>query len=175
LKDKTIDLYTPADIAKVRDILLKEQKGKCAVTSIDIKKLGRTAVLDHRHDSEQLVRAVLEREVNAFEGLVTNAHRRCLSYWLPTPLPDVLRALAAYLEASESTPERRWRHTGWIAKMKTLYNKLTTKQRDKVLETLGCTASCTNDTARKKEFAKLLKDRKLGYTTILAAIESAKR
>jgi hypothetical protein len=167
----TQDLYTQADIAKVRDTLLKEQKGKCAALNIDIKKLGRTAVLDHVHSDEQLVRAVLERECNAFLGVVENAHKRFFRYWLPTPLPDVLRALASYLERPKDT---RWRHNGWLKKLQTKFNALTTKQRSTVLELLGCTVSCSNDTARKKEFAKLLKDRKLGYNRILAAIESAK-
>ena len=170
----TQDLYTPSDIARVRDILLKEQEGLCKITLVDIKKSGRTAVLDHRHDSEQLVRAVLEREVNAFEGLVTNAYRRCLSYWLPTPLPQVLRQLAAYLEGSEIEPEKRWRHTGWMKKLSVMFNSLTAKQKQQVLEQLGFTECGKNDTERKKLFTKALKNKNLGYNSVLAAISSAK-
>ena len=166
----TQDLFTPTDVAKVRSILLKEQQGKCAALGIVIPK-DRTAVLDHNHFvDDQLVRGVLEREMNAFTGVCENAHRRFLSYWLPTPLPDVLRSLAAYLERSGGTPDTRWRHPNWKKKLLTKFNKLKTAQQDQVLESLGCSKRCTNATTRKKEFENLLKSRNLGYDFILASL-----
>lgn len=165
------DLFTPTDVAKVRAILLKEQEGKCAGLGIIIPK-DRTAVLDHDHFvDDQFVRGVLERECNAFLGQTENAHRRFLSYWLPTPLPDVLRSLADYLERCKHTPDTRWRHPSWRLKLKTKFNKLKTAQQDSVLDSLGCTKRCTNATARKKEFDKVLKNRLLGYNLIINTIK----
>lgn len=167
MQNKTKDLFTPTDVAKVRALLLKEQDGKCAGLGIVIPK-DRTAVLDHDHFvADQFVRGVLERECNAMLGVVENAHRRFLSYWLPTPLPTVLRALADYLERSSSIPDLRWRHPNWRKKLLTRFNKLKTAQQDSVLESLGSIKRCNNATARKKEFEKHLKDRNLGYTAIL--------
>lgn len=164
---ETTDLFTASDVAKVRTLLLKEQQGKCAGLGIVIPK-DRTAVLDHNHFvDDQFVRGVLERECNAMLGVVENAHKRFLSYWLPTPLPIVLRALASYLERSSSTPDTRWRHPSWRKKLLTKFNKLKTQEQDSVLQSLGCAKRCTNATMRKKEFDKLLKDRNLGYTIIL--------
>lgn len=170
----TTDLFTPSDVAKVRSLLLREQDGKCAALGIIIPK-DRTAVLDHDHFvDDQFVRGVLEREANAFLGQIENAHRRFLSYWLPTPLPVVLRALATYLERSSCTPDLRWRHPAWRSKLKTKFNKLKTTEQDKVLTDLGCVKRCTNATLRKKEFEKLLKDRTLGYIKILTVLTKMK-
>jgi hypothetical protein len=169
LKDKTIDLYTPDDVKKVRQLLLKEQQNKCLLTGIPITLADSHT--DHAHDSHQLVRGALHRHANLTLGKLESLWTRYLSFWYPHDLPTFLRQAAAYLDRPRDT---RYRHPGFIKKLSVMFNGLTTKQRSTVLESLGCTASCTNDTARKKEFAKLLKDRKLGYTTILAAIEAAK-
>lgn len=170
----TEDLFTPNDVKRVREYLLKEQGGNCAILKAPIPK-GRTACLDHNHFADdQFVRGVIERELNAFVGVSENAHRRFLRYWLPTPLPDVLRLVADYLEASERNPDKRWRHPMYKKKLQTKFNALTTKGRNLVLEYLGYSASCSNDTARKKAFEKLLKDRSLGYEIILGAIEKVK-
>lgn len=171
----TVDLYTATDVAKVRELLLREQGGKCAILSIPIKGSNRTPVLDHKHDDEQLVRAVLERETNAFVGVIENAYKRFLGYWLTLPLPEVLNRTAAYLERFEGTPDRRYRHPHWQKKLQTKFNALTSKQKDYVLSELGHLSKCKNDTERKKVFTKVLKIKDLGYNTILACINLARK
>lgn len=163
----TQDLYTATDLKKVRELLLEDQGGKCAILGIDIKAEGRTAVLDHAHDEEQYVRGVLEREINAFVGATENAYRRHLGYWLPTPLPDVLRAVAAYLERPSDT---RYRHNGWIRKLRVKFNKLSSSKQNLVLQSL-CGKQGSNPAARKKLWSAIVKDRNLGYNTILETLK----
>ncbi len=166
----TIDLYTPADVAKVRAILLKEQGGKCLVLG-EIPK-DRTFVLDHAHDEEQLVRGVLERELNAVVGVIENAYKRHLRYWLPTPLPDVLRRIAGYLEASGGV-SKGYRHTGWIKKLQTKFNTLKSTQQDNVLVALGQHKG-KNLVERKKLFLKAIKTKQFGYDIIRSIINEQK-
>lgn len=170
LDNMTEDLYTTSDVKRVREFLLQEQGNKCAALGIPIKP-DRTPVLDHFHNDEQLVRGVLEREVNAFLGVIENANKRYLRYWLPTPLPEVLRALAGYLERSEATPDRRFRHNGWLKKVKVWFNKLPAKKMDEVLVQLGSSPG-KNLVERKALFAKVVLDRSLGFSVILGAINS---
>lgn len=165
----TQDLYTTSDVKKVREQLLLEQDNKCAILGIPIKP-ERTPVLDHFHNDEQLVRGVVEREINAYLGVLENAHKRYLRYWLPTPLPDVLKALASYIERSEAIPDTRFRHPGWIKFCRTQFNKLPAKRMDEVLEELGSTPG-KNLVERKAKFAKVVLDRNLGYNTILNVIK----
>ena len=172
LDNTTEDLYTTSDVKRVRELLLQEQGNKCAALGIHIKP-DRTPVLDHFHNDEQLVRGVLEREVNAFLGVIENANKRYLRYWLPTPLPEVLRGLAGYLERSEATPDRRFRHNGWLKKVKVWFNKLPAKKMDEVLVQLGSTQG-KNLADRKAKFAKVVLDRSLGYDTISQVIKSTK-
>lgn len=163
------DLYTPKDIKDTRDKLLKEQQGRCAILG-EVPD-GRTFVLDHIHDDEQLVRAVLEREINAFTGAAENAYKRHLSYWLPIPLPDVLRAVADYLERHKGIPVR---HNGWIKKAKTQFNKLNSREQQDVLVKLGYTKPTKNIIDRRKVFAKLVLDRTLGFDVIMQTLNQTK-
>lgn len=165
----TEDLYTQADIKKVREKLLQEQDGKCAILDIQIRP-ERTAVLDHVHDDQQFVRAVLEREVNAFIGTTENAYKRFLGYWQGKPLPDVLRACASYLERPTDT---RYRHSDFLKKLKTKFNALNTKQMKYVLETFGKPTG-NNLAERKKIFASIILDRNLGYDAIRKVLDKAK-
>lgn len=169
----TVDLYTTTDLAKVREILLKEQDGQCAALGVQIRP-NRTPVLDHKHDDEQLVRAVLERENNAFIGVVENAHKRFFAYWLDLPLHEILRRTADYLESCETSPETRWRHVGWMSKVKVFFNRLTAQQMDSVLLSIGSTKG-KNLAERKKLFAKQVLRRDLGYTKILEAINQQRK
>ncbi len=126
-------------------------------------------VCDHDHVTQHC-RGALHRQTNAFEGLVFNAYKRCLSWVTDEELPWILRNLADYLEQDHT---KNPYHTGWMKRVKTDFNKLSVKQKDNVLNLLGCKTRCTNDTQRKLQFSKLTKDRNLGYNTILAAIEAA--
>jgi hypothetical protein len=168
-KTETIDLFTPTDIKKARDTLFKEQDGKCLILGTLPK--DRTTVLDHAHDEEQFVRGVIEREVNALLGVIENAHKRHLRYWLPTPLPDVLRACAGYLERPVDT---RYRHSGWQKKLQTKFNVLTSVNQNEVLSLLGQPTG-KNPAERKKFFKKALSNRNLGYNAIKQAIVTIKQ
>ena len=162
----TKDLYTAKDIKEACKLLLSEQDGKCACLGIDIYP-DRTPVTDHRHDAENMVRGVIERECNAMLGVTENAYKRFFSYWSTIPLPEVLRRMAAYLERSE---DPRHRHPSWIKYCKVQFNKLKAAQQDKVLSELGYSVG-TNLKDRKAKFAKLVLDRNLGYVTIVTKMK----
>lgn len=164
----TQDLYTSKDVEIVRKKLTEEQENCCAVTGLEIPP--KQHVLDHAHDDKQYVRGVLHRQSNACLGKIENLHTRYLSYWYPGKLSDFLRQCAAYLEKQEDT---RYRHNGWLKKVKTLFNQLNAKQQDKVLVDLGYEKG-NNSKARKEIFAKVVLDRTLGYDTIRSTIFSAK-
>lgn len=164
----TKDLYTAKDVKEACKLLLVEQNGKCACLGINILP-DRTPVTDHKHDAENMVRGVLERECNAMLGVTENAYKRFFSYWSTIPLPEVLRRMAFYLERSE---DRRHRHPAWIKHCKVQFNKLKSAQQDSVLTELGYDAG-TNLKDRKAKFAKLVLDRSLGYVTITTKIREA--
>lgn len=165
----TEDLYTATDVKKIREKILDEQDGKCAILGIQIRP-ERTPVLDHQHDDEQFVRGVLEREVNAFLGTSENAYKRFLGYWCSVPLPDVLRACASYLERPSNT---RYRHPDHLKKLKTKFNSLSAKQMKQVLETFG-KSDGKNLVERKKIFSNIVLDRSLGYEKIREVIDKVK-
>lgn len=168
MENKTQDLYTTKDVEVVRKKLTEEQENCCAITGLEIPT--KQHVLDHAHDDLQLVRGVLHRQVNSCIGSLENLHKRYLSYWYPGKLSDFLRQCAAYLEKEQDT---RYRHPGWIKKVKTQFNQLNSKQQDKVLTDLGYEKG-NNSKIRKEIFAKVVLDRTLGYDTIRSTIFSAK-
>lgn len=168
----TEDLFNADDVKKIRTLLYKEQDGLCKLACIPVAL--KDCHLDHKHDEEQLVRGTLYKQSNMVLGKLESLWVRYLSYWYPHDLPTFLRMAANYLESTEQTPDRRYRHPGWIKRCQILFNKLTTKQRDSVLLQLGYTERCMNDVQRKKIFAIMLKDKKLGYTTVLTAINKTK-
>ena len=164
----TIDLFNPAEVKKVRQQLIKEQNSKCLLTGLPITLADSHT--DHAHDNEQLVRGALHRHANLTLGKLEGLWLRYLSFWYPNDLSTFLRQAADYLDRPK---DKRWRHPGWQRKVQIAFNKLTVKQKDNVLNLLGCKVRCTNDTQRKLQFSKLTKDRNLGYNTILAVIEAA--
>ncbi len=166
----TTDLYTPTEVKNIRESLLKEQDNKCLILGIDIKP-SRTAVLDHRHDDEQLVRGVIEREVNAMCGAAEGAYKRHLKYWCDIPLPSILRCIADYLE--NTATENRYRHPKWQAKVKTKFNTLNSKQQDAVLIELGSSQG-KNLKERKELFNKIVLDRSKGFEYITKMINKVK-
>ncbi len=160
----TVDLYNTADVKKVRELLTKEQKNKCAVTGLDIPT--KQHVLDHAHDDTQFVRGVLHRQVNAFAGKAENAYTRLIAWWYPNDLPTLLRECADYLEKQ---PDGRYRHNGWIKKVNTEFNKLKEAHKDVVLVALGQTKG-KNGAERKKLFQRAVLTREFTYDTIRALI-----
>lgn len=159
MKHKTEDLYTPADVKRVREQLLEEQKGIDALTNTPV--LDKQSCLDHSHDS-LFVRAVLNRQTNAALGKLEGVYTRYLRHWFDGTLSDFLRGAAAYLERPD---DKRWRHPHFIRKLKTAFNKLSEKDKGKVLIALG-KHDGSNSTERKKIFAGLVMQRDLGYDTI---------
>ena len=168
---KTEDLYTAADITKVREQLLKEQQGHCALTGL---KLPSKIALDHIHNDEQLVRGVVSNTGNIALGKIENLHGRYIKWWYDGTLPDFLRASADYIEKHNGkNKETRWRHLGWIKVARTRFNQLNAASQNKVLEHLGGTSQ-SNPAKRKDLFGKLVLDRKLGYNTIMQLINQHK-
>jgi hypothetical protein len=161
----TIDLYTPTDVKKVREQLLIEQDGLCAITGLEIPP--KQACLDHSHQTQK-VRAVAHRQSNAALGKLENIATRYLSYWYPGKLSDFLRQCAAYLENSN---EDRWYHPGWIKRVKADFNKLNETQKKSVLSKLGQPEG-NNTKERKELFGKVVLDRGLGFEKISSAIKS---
>lgn len=164
----TTDLYTVADVKRIRDLLAKEQHGLCKVTG---HLLEKQAVLDHAHDEDQLVRGVLHRQVNAFAGKTENAYDRLLGWWYPEPLYVILRHLADYLEDCEKNPTK-YRHPGWIKKINTKFNKLKEPSKDSVLESLGQPRG-SNAKQRKELFRKSVLSRQFGYEFLKTVIKKA--
>lgn len=161
----TIDLYTPADVKKVREQLTKEQDNKCLITGLEIP--ARQHVTDHAHDDTQLVRGVLHRQTNSFLGKTENAFVRLIQWWYPNDLPTLLRQCADYLERE---PDTRFRHTGWLKKATSKFNRLKESDKEKVLKLMQA-ENGKNGTERKKIFQKQLLTRQYSYDTIRTLIE----
>lgn len=163
----TEDLFTPADVKRVREQLVKEQNRLCAITGVP------TAVtdfhLDHAHDDEQLVRGAAHRQANMALGKLENLAVRYL-YWYPHGLPAFLRACADYLEKPH---DRRWRHVGWLKKAHTMFNKLTEPQKKAVLRELGQFEG-SNAKERKMLFQKALLTKKFSFDTIRETIKKVR-
>ena len=80
----------PKDLAAYREAKLKEQNGMDPI----ILKPITVPCLDHDHQ-RGFCRMVLQREVNAFEGKVTNAYKRYIRH-LGVSLSTVLAGLMWY-------------------------------------------------------------------------------
>ena len=160
----TQDLYTQADIKRIRQLLYEEQQGLCALTKLPVE--FSSTHTDYAHDSEQLVRGVLHRAANMSLGKIENIAVRYL-YWYPYTLPEFLRQVADYLEKEKDT---RYRHVDWQKRVRVMYNKLNAQQQNKVLTVLGSIEG-GNVKSRKELFAKVVLDRNLGYNVIVETIE----
>lgn len=79
-----------SEIKFLREELLDYQGGQDPITGLQITD----PVLDHDHDSG-VIRCVLQREVNSFEGKVWNAYKRFIQP-LGASYEDVLVNLAGY-------------------------------------------------------------------------------
>jgi uncharacterized radical SAM superfamily Fe-S cluster-containing enzyme len=159
-------LYTTTDIKRVREGLIKKQQG---IDPILKEPFSEIPVCDHDHTTQH-VRAALNRNTNAFEGLVFNAYKRCLKWMTKKPLPDILRNLADYLEQDYSDQPY---HNAWIKKVKTYFNALKEPQKDAVLVRLGVSTG-TNGKERKDAFNKAVLSRQFSYDQLKEVIQSAK-
>lgn len=163
----TKDLFTQEDVKQVRNQLVKEQKGKCALSLVPTAE--KDYHLDHAHDDEQLVRAALHKQSNMLLGKLENLQVRYLGYWYPGTLSDFLRAAADYLEKPKDS---RWRHPGWLKKMQTKFNKLNAEQMKYVLLALDQPEG-KNLQQRKLSFKKALLTKQHGFVTITQLLEKA--
>lgn len=164
--ESTTDLFTATDTKKVRELLIKEQQGLDLVTGLPLTK----PCLDHAHDSEQLVRGVIDLSVNAYLGHCENNFKRHISWWSDLTISELLRMIATYLERPV---DKRYRHPKWLAKAQTEFNKLKESEKDKVLLVLT-TDVCNNSSKRKATFKKLLASRKYSRDYIYDLIERSK-
>jgi len=145
-------LYTPADVKRVRERFVKEQRG---IDPLLNEPSSEVTVLDHSHTTQH-TRAALNRNTNAFEGLVINAYKRCLGWLTNKPLPEILRNLAHYLEQDYSHNPY---HPGFIKRLEIDFNKLKESRKDEVLVKLGYNAE-VNATKRKAVFKRAILSRK---------------
>jgi hypothetical protein len=156
---ETIDLFTPKDVLEVRRILYKEQNGLDKLTGLPVR--FEDTHTDHSHDDEQLVRGVLYRQTNMVLGKIENLRLRYL-YWYDGSLSDFLRLAADYLDQEKDT---RYRHPGWIKKVKTLFKKLNAANQNAVLKELG-SKSGTNLKNRLDLFSSVIMSRNHSFKTI---------
>lgn len=159
-------LYTQKEIKEFRDEQIKKQKGIDPITKEPFKE---TVAQDHCHQTQHC-RGALNRNSNAFEGLVVNAYTRCLKWLTDIPLPDILRNLADYLEVDYSNNPF---HVGWMKRVKTDFNKLSASQMKQVLQHFN-KPDGKNLKDRKKIFAEIVLQRDLGYDTIRNVINQVK-
>lgn len=164
----TIDLFTVSDVKKVREELTKRQDNLDAITGLEIPT--KQHVLDHCHDDNQYVRAVLHRQSNAALGKIENLYVRYLRHWYPYDLPTFLRQCADYLDQPVSN---EYRHPGWIKKICTLFNSLKESEKKQVLSNLGKDTG-KNPAERKLLFKKAILTKDFTYDTLRFLIISAK-
>ena len=164
----THDLYTTKDKTSVREFLLKEQLGKCALTGLPLDK--SQSVLDHAHDDNMFVRGVISRQSNSLLGVIENGWKRYMQWWYNGTISDFLRQCAQYLEKK---PDSRYRHDHWIRKSQTLFNTLPEGDKKAVLEALGQSQG-GNSAERKKLFKKALMQRKFTYEEVKNLIQERK-
>lgn len=169
---RTTDLYSVKDITNTRQILLDAQGNNCAITGLPIEK-GQ-AILEHAHDSQMLVRGVTSRQANSALGVCENMWVRYMQWWYPRTLPEFLKELADYIQKNIDNPDTRYRHNSWLNRSKTDFNKLSSKQQDKVLSELGSKVG-KNLKERKELFSKIILDRNLGYDRIKSVINEVQK
>ena len=116
------------------------------------------------------VRGVLNRQSNSALGVFENVYNRYLGYWYPHDLQTFLRSSADYLDQKK---EDRYYHPAWQKKIVTLFNRLTTKQQDTVLEYFNQPKG-KNSVERKESFRKVVLDKNLGYDSIREVINEIK-
>lgn len=126
-----------------------------------------TPCVDHLHDIEQLVRAVINSKENVALGRIEGLYNRYVGYWWKGTYPEFLRLVADYIERGV---DRRFRHNGWLKKALTEFNKLSEGSKDSVLLEMN-TNKGKNTLERRNNFSKALMTRNLSYNQILNLIK----
>lgn len=167
MKKRPRSLYTPAEVKEVRLALLKQQKGLDALTGLPLST--NKAVTDHDH-SNQLVRGVIDRNVNVALGKVENMFNRHLRWCYSGSLSDFLKGVIQYLDRKQ--PQEYW-HPNWIKRVSIDFKKLPVAQQTLLLKQFGSKTG-SNATERLKLFKAITLDRTLGYDIIASAITNIK-
>lgn len=150
-------LKNAEDIKEYRNELLKEQSID-PVLGIEITD----PVLDHQHFPPFRCRGVLQREVNSFEGKVFNAYRRYIKHLSSTSLPDILRALAFYLDAHKLGPK----HSTAINAELRVFKRAPSEIQIKILKSLKVQPE-PNARKRIKQMRKLLLQDVISYDELV--------
>ena len=166
---QTKDLYNAKDKTLVRELLLKEQMDKCALTGLPLDK--SQSVLDHVHDDDMFVRGVISRQSNSLLGVIENGWKRYMQWWYTGTISDFLRQCAQYLEKK---PDSRYRHDHWLRKVQTMFNTLSEGDKKAVLEALGQSQG-GNSTERKRLFKKALNTKQFTFEQIKGLIQERKK
>lgn len=160
-------LYNPKDTARARELLLKEQKGKCLITKKPIPK-GKAA-LDHNHKT-QFVRGVLHTHSNVMLGKIENAWDRYMVWWCPVSLPEFLRGTADFLEREQP---KDYVHPAFVKRLEIEFKKLKEPKKDLLLSKYIDT-SCSNATERLKAFKKLVSKKDKGFEAWIKELDNYK-
>lgn len=161
---KTEDLYTVADVKRVREELEKYQGGIDPILKEPFKE---TTCLDHDHLSQK-VRGVLGRNSNAFEGKVQRGFLRCLKWQTDLTLPQILRNMAEYLEQDFSNNPH---HPAWIKRVQIDFAKLSASRQIDVLNSLSkINATYKNKREREEAFKKIILERKYKFVDIVEVL-----
>lgn len=168
MTELTRDLYTAKETSEVRKLLYQEQSGYCALSNIAVEL--KDCHTDHVHDATQLVRGALYKQSNMCLGKIENLSVRYLNHWYPGTLPQFLRQAADYLEKPQ---DNRWRHTGWIKKVNTLFNQLKEPRKDFILRHLGLAVG-SNSMQRKSLFRVAVLSRRYTFNELMIILEKEK-
>lgn len=160
----TKDLYNPKDIEYIRNQFLIAQDNFDPILFQPLK--ASDSCLDHDH-STQLCRGALHKQSNVFEGLVTNAYKRCISWLSDDTLSNVLRRLANYYE---SEPAIKAYHSDWIKRVVIDFKKLDSKSQEEVLRQIDSVGG-SNIKQRVKLFRKKITKEKLGYEKVSSILK----
>jgi len=138
---------------------LKEWRDKntpkvCPIFGIEMND----AVVDHDHETG-MVRGVLHRQANAWEGKVFNAWKRFGGNNAKTSYPSALRALADYIEFSRTL----YLHPVGLKQLSKRFSRLKKEEQIFSLKALGALKkseieACKNTQQRVKLFETSLKN-----------------
>jgi hypothetical protein len=153
-------LHTPKDVKEYRQELLAKQDGVDALTGLPLEEKG--AVLDHNHETE-VVRGVIDRQVNAALGKIENIWKRYLSTWYPGKLTDFLEQAKVYIDSDGFMQTHPVYHPNWINRCVRDFKKLDALHQRMVLKEMNEDSDFTmpsNAEGRVKLFrATILKKR----------------
>jgi hypothetical protein len=141
--------YVPYD--KLQDYRKKNTPDACPILGMSGDKF--TPVVDHDHNSGR-VRGVISLEVNALMGKIENFFRtRCVN--TTVSLPDTLRKIATYLEASQGPY-----HPIGLKQVTRRFSRVNKKQQIDSLLSMGAATSqiegCKSAAKRTAMYRKLL-------------------